>query len=52
MKPLETIARKINRMKEDPQDWAEFVTDFLCVVVTAFLGFLGFFALFLLWKDF
>ena len=29
MKPLERIARKINRMKEDPQDWAEFVTDFL-----------------------
>lgn len=48
MKLLERIARKINRMKEDPQDWAEFVTDFLCVVVTAFLAF---FALFLIWKD-
>ena len=49
MKPLERIAIKINRMKEDPQDWAEFVTDCLCVVVTAFLGI---FVLFLLWKDF
>ena len=41
MKPLERIARKINRMKEDPQDWAEFVTDFLAV-----------FGLLILWKDF
>ena len=49
MKPLERIARKINRMKEDPQDWAEFVTDFLCVVVTAFIAV---FALLILWKDF
>lgn len=49
MKPLERIARKINRMKEDPQDWAEFVTDVLCVVVTAFLAVFG---LVLLWKDF
>lgn len=48
MKPLETIARKINRMKEDPQDWAEFVTDFLCVVVTAFLAA---FAFFLMWIE-
>ena len=49
MKPLERIARKINRMKEDPQDWAEFVTDCLCVGVTAFLAV---FANFILWKDF
>ena len=49
MKPLERIARKINRMKEDPQDWAECVTDFLCVVVTAFLAVFG---LLILWKDF
>ena len=49
MKPLERIARKINRMKEDPLDWAEFVTDCLWVVVTAFLA--GF-EIFLLWKDF
>ena len=49
MKPLERIARKINRMKEDPQDWAEFVTDVLCVVVTAFLAVFG---LLILWKDF
>lgn len=49
MKPLERIARKINRMKEDPQDWAEFVTDFLCVIVTVFLAVFG---LVLLWKDF
>ena len=49
MKPLERIARNINRMKEDPQDWAEFVTDFLCVVVTAFLAVFG---LLILWKDF
>ena len=45
MKPLETIAKKINHLKEDPQDWAEFVTDVLCVVVTAFLAV---FALFLM----
>ena len=49
MKPLERIARNINRMKEDPQDWAEFVTDFLCVVVTALLAVFG---LLILWKDF
>ena len=49
MKLIERIARKINRMKEDPQDWAEFVTDFLCVVVTAFLAV---FVLLILWKDF
>ena len=48
MKPLERMAKKINRMKEDPQDWAEFVTDCLCVIVTAFLGV---FVLFLIWKD-
>lgn len=48
MKPLETIARKINRMKEDPQDWAEFVTDVLCIICTAFLAVV---ALFLIWKD-
>ena len=48
MKPLETIAKKINRMKEDPQDWAEFVTDVLCVIVTAFLAVFG---LFLTCKD-
>ena len=51
MKPLERIARKINRMKEDPQDWAEFVTDVLCVVVTAFLAVFGL-VLLILWKDF
>ena len=49
MKPLESIARKINRMKEDPQDWAEFVTDIRCVGVTAFLAVFG---LLILWKDF
>ena len=49
MKPLERIARKINRMKEDPQDWAEFVTDCLCVIVTAILAVFG---LLILWKDF
>lgn len=48
MKPIERIAIKINRMKEDPQDWAEFVTDCLCVIVTAFLAVV---ALFLLLKD-
>ena len=51
MKPLERIARKINRMKEDPQDWAEFVYDFLCVVVYAFLVVFGL-VLLILWKDF
>ena len=49
MKPLERIARKINRMKEDPQDLAEFVTEVLCVVITAFLAV---FAILILWKDF
>ena len=49
MKPLERMAKKINRMKEDPQYWAEFVTDCLCVVVTAFLAVFG---LLILWKDF
>lgn len=48
MKPLETLARKINHMKEDPQDWAEFVTDCLCVIVTAFLAS---FALFLMYLE-
>ena len=51
MKPLERISRKINRMKEDPQDWAEFVTDVLCVIVTAFLAVFGL-VLLILWKDF
>lgn len=49
MKPLERIARKINRMKEDPQDWSEFVTDCICVIVTVFLSV---FAILILWKDF
>lgn len=49
MKLLERIARKINRMKEDPQALAEFVTDFLFVVVTAILAV---FAILILWKDF
>ena len=49
MKPLERMAKKINRMKEDPQDWAEFVTDCLCVIVTAFLAVFG---LLILLKDF
>lgn len=48
MKPLETIAREINRMKEDPQDWSEFVTDFLCAIVTAFLEASAFF---LMWIE-
>lgn len=48
MKLIERIARKINRMKEDPQDWAEFVTDFLCVIVTAFLAV---FAFFIMWIE-
>lgn len=48
MKPLERMARKINRMKDDPQDWAEFVTDCLCLIVTAFLAA---FAFFLMWKE-
>lgn len=51
MKPLERIARKINSMKEDPQDWAEFVTDCLCVIVTAFFAVFGL-VLLILWKDF
>ena len=46
MKPLERIARNINRMKEDPQEWAEFVTDCLCIVGVAFLAAL---ALVLIW---
>lgn len=49
MKPLERMARKINLMKENPQDWAEFVTDCLCLIVTALLAI---FTLLILWKDF
>lgn len=48
MKPFEAIAREIKYMKEDPQDWAEFVTDFLCVVVTALLAA---FAFFIMWIE-
>lgn len=38
MKILEYFARKVEHIKEDPQDWAEFVTDCLCVVGVAILA--------------
>lgn len=46
MKILENFARKVEHLKEDPQDWAEFVTDCLCIVGVAFLAA---FALVLIW---
>lgn len=46
MKIIERLAAKVERLKEDPQDWAEFVTDCLCVVGAAFLADL---ALVLMW---
>lgn len=38
MKILEYFARKVEHLKEDPQDWAEFVTDCLCIVGVAVLA--------------
>lgn len=38
MKIFERFAAKIEHLKEDPQDWAEFVTDCLCIVGVAFLA--------------
>lgn len=35
---IESLARRVNQLKEDPQDWAEFVTDCLCIVGVAFLA--------------
>lgn len=46
MKILERIAAKVEHIKEDPQDWDEFVTDCLCIVGVAFLAA---FALVLIW---
>jgi hypothetical protein len=46
MKIIERFARKVEHLKEDPQDWAEFVTDCLCIVGVAFLAA---FALVLIW---
>lgn len=46
MKILESLARKVEHLKEDPQDWAEFVTDCLCIVGVAVLAA---FALVLIW---
>lgn len=46
MKILDYFARKVEHLKEDPQDWAEFVTDCLCIVGVAFLAA---FALVLIW---
>lgn len=46
MKILERLAAKVELIKEDPQDWAEFVTDCLCIVGVAFLAA---FALVLIW---
>ncbi len=45
-KIIESLARRVNHLKEDPQDWAEFVTDCLCIVGVAFLAAL---ALVLIW---
>ncbi len=46
MKILERFAEKVEHLKEDPQDWAEFVTDCLCIVGVAFLAAL---ALVIMW---
>ena len=46
MKIIERFAAKVEQLKEDPQDWAEFVTDCLCIVGVAFLAA---FALVLIW---
>lgn len=45
-KIIESIARRVNHLKEDPEEWAEFVTDCLCIVGVAFLAVL---ALVLMW---
>lgn len=46
MKIIEYFAAKVEHLKEDPQEWAEFVTDGLCIVGVAFLAA---FALVLIW---
>lgn len=46
MKILKSLARNVEHLKEDPQDWADFVTDCLCIVGVAFLAA---FAVFLMW---
>ena len=38
MKIFERFAAKVEHLKEDPQDWAEFVTDCLCIVGVALLA--------------
>lgn len=38
MKIIERFAAKVEYLKEDPQDWSEFVTDCLCIVGVAFLA--------------
>lgn len=38
MKILDYFARNVEHLKEDPQEWAEFVTDCLCIVGVAFLA--------------
>ena len=45
---IESLARSVNHLKEDPEDWAEFVTDCLCVIGVAFLAA---FALVLMWEG-
>ena len=37
-KIIESLARRVNHLKEDPEDWAEFVTDCLCVIGVVFLA--------------
>lgn len=46
MKILDYFARKVEHLNEDPHDWANFVTDCLCIVGVAFLAAL---ALVLMW---
>ena len=38
MKIFERFAEKVEHLKEDPQDWAEFVKDCFCVIGAAFLA--------------
>jgi len=36
-KIIESVARRVNQLKEDPEDWANFITDVFCVLVIAAL---------------
>lgn len=47
-KIIESVARRVNQLKEDPEDWANFITDAFCVLgITA----LAVVALALMWWE-